>query len=463
MTLNTKIVSHVFIANKNNPLGLFKPNQFDSKVYQLFGYFNFLSGKELNVPSFGNLPVNHYKDKVIKTYIDGHQVCTTDYEKKYRAQMENFGLDYKDFHCFHGNVGFSFLFKLYREPISFKQKFTNSEAQAIFDFLDFNSNVPEILSVNRLAKELSISASDENSDFSLNGKYNSINKDSFYSIVRRKFDVSTFKYTPSNNQYIQEEEIEESSFELNSDYKEVSENIGIDLFEIQKSVNTQAKRKGGFIDFHYKDNVYKIPKLPFMIWATKYASLKFRELNYRKTEYHNETWFTVSPEDVKTDSDAAIHTDWWIGAGFPLSVYNLFCNRYSHKSFNNALSEFAMSLVSKNTLDSVVFLAGKNSEKITGNLVIYPSSLDDFNEDDIIVLSHGGVEFDSFIKKACKNKKGAVIVETGNKVSHLKIVSNEYNNLGFLYRLIMLPNAHELLCLTKKVCIDPVNEKIIPI
>jgi hypothetical protein len=457
-----------FLANKNNPLGLVKPFIKDGKVYELLGFFHLLSGKELNAPVIGNLPRTGYRSSVkwlAGTNDDGtdHEKFIPDSVRKFELQLKNFGLNIQELFTFEGGCGFTFIFKIHRQPISFKTVVTNSCKQAIWDFLNVNENVPEILTPNALAKKIANSA--ENKIQKSNSFWEQgFNKKVFKSLLHRDI-VETKGWTVEERMALidkSENDGKDTIFELNSDYKVVGKRLNLDLLEMQEKIVSQAKRKGGFVDFTYNEITYKIPKLPLMIWATKYATGKVRELVANKTVFNKETWYTVCPENLKTTDDARIHSDWWIGSGFPFEVYKLYQDKYAHQAFNKALSEFSMSLIGKNTLNDVVFLAGRDLAPVTGNVVIHPESLDTFNEDDIIVLPSGGVEFDSYIKKACKNGKGAVIVEVGNKVAHLTIVSNEYNNKGFGFRLIMLPNASELLIEAKTACVDPKNEKITP-
>lgn len=468
-----------YIADTNNPLGLLKPFGKDGKVYELLGYFHVHCGKELNSPIFGDLPKSYYGEDISKsfkladfniTYTEagGVQRHLSDNEKRMDFQLKHLGLNPNEIHYVDGNCGYTFIFTVHRKSISFKTVVTNCGRQAIWDYIHANENVPEIISKNLLAKEIAFaSKTQNNNDTFWNQK---VNKDSFENLVNRKL-IKTELFTTTEEIENRQEFLDklnnnrikpETVFELNSDYDIVGKRLELDLFQLQKDIVSQAKRKGGFVDFTYKNIIYKIPKLPLMIWATKYSVGKMRDLHSRKIKFNNETWYTVCPEDLKTADDAPIHSDWWIGSGFPFEVYNLYLNKHSHQDFNKALTEFSMALIGKNTLEDVVFLAGKDLSPVTGKVVIYPESLDSFNEDDIIVLPNGGVDFDQYIKKACKNKKGAVILEVGNKVAHLSIVSREYNSRGFEFRLIMLPNASELLIQAKTATIEPLNGKIIP-
>jgi hypothetical protein len=457
-----------FLADKKNPLGLFKPYTQNGKVYELLGYFHILSGKELNAPIFGNLTSTGYRSTV--KWISGiandgslEEKFIGDSVKKYEAQIKNFGLDLKDIYCFQGNGGVTFLFKIHRQPISFRTVVTNCGKQAIWDFINANENVPEILSENLLAKTMAESSKSNQEKKSFwNQK---INKESFAVILHQNTKttpswVNCLKRLEKEEEKVIVEEV--TFFDLNSDYEEVGQRLHLDIFEMQKKIISQAKRKGGFVDFTYENITYKIPKLPLMIWATKYSANKVRDLSYAKTEFGNDTWYAVCPESLKTTDDARIHSDWWIGSGFPFEIYNLYNDQYKHIAFNNSLGAFALGIIGKNTLEDIVVLAGKNLKSSTGNVVIYPESLESFNEDDIIVLSSGGVEFDSYIKKSCKNGKGGVILEVGNRAAHLNIVSNELNNKGFGFRLILLPNASELLIEAKTATIDTQKYKIIP-
>jgi hypothetical protein len=112
-----------------------------------------------------------------------------------------------------------------------------------------------------------------------------------------------------------------------------------------------------------------------------------------------------------------------------------------------------------NIIDFTV-IVGKELPNITGKLVINPESINDFEEDDIIVLPNSGFQFDHFSRKATKNGKGAVIVEVGNKVQHLAVVARESNRRGVDSRLILLPNAINLLSNQKTIKISTLEQQL---
>jgi hypothetical protein len=319
------------------------------------------------------------------------------------------------------------------------------------------------MSENRIAHEISI-ASSKNSTYD-EKSYEYVDKSIFSKSIDPYFhpeevkqrinrEYTLKKYAPKEIIKIQkEEEVNEPDFHHNFDYKEISIRLNIDLFKIQKRINYQALEKGGFTNFIYKSKNYEIPLLPLLAWISKGSNSNSQKI----FKINNYTWNSVSPKNIKTSNDNLFHSDWWIGAGFPINIYN---ETYKYRAFNKAITKFALEINGKSSLNDIQFLAGKGLPSISGKIVKYPSSINDFNEDDIIVLPSGGVKFDSYIKKACKNKKGAVILEIGNKVAHLTIISRELNSKDFGYRLILLPDANELLENGSIIKIDSINNKI---
>jgi len=115
-----------FISNKENPLGLFKPSGQDGKVYELLGYYHSLSGKELNSPTFGQLPNSNYtfemqtifnKSECIAVHDDqGIRKFLSKAEDRIALQLKHMGLDPNEIFCFNANAGYVILFTIHRQP-----------------------------------------------------------------------------------------------------------------------------------------------------------------------------------------------------------------------------------------------------------------------------------------------------------------------------------------------------------
>jgi hypothetical protein len=460
----------VYTANENNPLGLFRQG---NQYYQLLGFFNYNDDREFRCDMRGDLPFSRLANSLrwgfnVASIYPDDQYSNEPHENTV-VQIRHLQLDPTEVVYVHANFNICYLFQIYRSSISFNKKVAHIKEQAICDYLHHNEIIPQIMTVNRLAKEISIYSAGD-STYS-DKTHEIVDKKLFTESIDPENTYENLKYK-SHLKYIMERydpesiiarqteaEKSEISFTLMSDYAEESKRLNVDLLSLHQSIKKQAYKKGGFVVFEYKNKKYDIPLIPLIAWKLTMNSLTNKgPLN--KFKLNNDTWYTQSTVSIKTDNDNPFHTDWWIGAGFPLETYS---DTITYRAFNAALLNFSFEFVGKNTLDDIQFLAGQDLPAITGNIVKHPSSIDDFNEDDIIILPDGGVEFDSYIKKACKNNKGAVILEIGNKVAHLTIVSRELNSKGFGYRLILLPDADKLLKDGTTVKIDSINNKIVPL
>lgn len=455
-----------FNANPDNKLGLFKRQ---GKLYQIVGYFYHWDMKELLCDTFGDLPTsdlnftfklfgsNFYTENYTLSPNQLNNINVTFYES-INNQIKHLG--FKPNECFtsFSKYNIVFLSKIYTKEVSVFDEFTSSHNQALWDFMQDKDFLPLITSISRSISLFAESSLKSNKVLNQGFKKDFVDKD----IIKKCLDFSYYdkskkieidNFTKKTNEQVK---FVEPDIALNSDYLDVGKVLNVDLFKIQKEINQQAKAKGGFIDFNYKNKIYKIPKLPLIAWA-------LHDCQY-KTKYtiHNDTWYTISPEGIKTSDDNTFHSDWWIGAGFPIEIYKLSIHGYNYNQFNDALSDFAHSLVGKDTLEDVSILAGHSMPDFTGKVVIYPNSLTSFNEDDIIILPRASVDFEQYLLKACKNGKGAVIVENGNIAAHLAIVSNEFNKKEQKFRLILLPNANKLINDYSNITVSMKNHKIIP-
>ncbi len=348
----------------------------------------------------------------------------------------------------NGNGQALFIFTLYEDPISFTTTVTNSAKQALFDYVAMNNHIPQILSDYRLAQEWRNGRDLTQERSGIYVDY--IDADKLAFIFKASESRSGNNIPTKTLEQKQQEQIEreaqlkakERQITKFSDYAELTKDTGYDFMLLHKRIVAQANRQGGFVDFEYKGQTFKIPKLPLIAWAIRFNGGTF--------EYNGYKWRPLSQMDLKTSNDDVYHTDWWIGAGIPLEAYNLSGSQYSHLAFNNELANFASDIVGRNSLESFTVLAGRHLSPVSGKLVAHPESIDQVEDGDILILSHANVEFDAYLKKACKSGKGAVIVETGNQVAHLSIVSKE---LG--YRVVLLPQATQLLMGAMRVFVDP--------
>lgn len=410
------------------------------KVFRVFGFFNFFDKAEFKLYNSG--PV-HAKSIVYSYEYFGRAQDYTDIGIASRFERLRMNLDLfniKSEHillvhaCSKRLTNTIFVFVVDDTEISIFDMPTSSPHQAIRDYLESHGNIPLITSSNRLVALLGSKSlpnkkqDDDRVIFSI--EHIDINNiDMFFADVKAKSPSSKTKAiispTITNEQRMANEA---PIIKLNGYGRVIGDEA---LLDIHLRIVAQAKRIGGFVDFIYKGVTWKIPKAPLVAWCNSQ-----RELS-KRFEYEQSTWRIQSPEELKCDSDKQVHSDWWIGAGIPIEVYGLYSDYFI---FNREISSFAAEIAGQNTLENVKVLAGKKLNPIKGRVCRYPTSLDDVEEGDILILETGGVDFDAYIRKACANGKGAVILEVGNVASHLSIVANE---LG--YRVLNIPNAYALI------------------
>lgn len=358
MTNNQFKHSFLYKPNENNVLGLFRQG---NVFYQLIGFFNFMDEREYKIKNFGKLPfskfacslengfghVSRYKDD---GYFTNKNDCTI-------SQLKHFGLDTSQITFLNAYFNICYVFKVYQKPISIGIKFANSKEQAISDYFYHNLFIPQIMSENRLAIDFSNKASRK--DSSNVGCFDTVDKSLFEKSIDPQNDPEILKakrfQEMLHNKYSKKSEINttlknessEKDFTLLSDYKTFSEENNIDLFEIRNKIIKKAKLNFGFKTFTYKNINYDIPLLPLLAWC---HSLNQQSSNIFKI--HNLSWTAVSPKNIKTQNDNQFHSDWWIGAGFPINLYIDF----SYQAFNKAISNFAFNIVGKNNLNEVIFI-----------------------------------------------------------------------------------------------------------
>lgn len=409
----------------------------NSKYYKLIGFYYFNNSKEFSFPVHSGHDKTEFKKTnplVQQVHFKGYGFFTntiepkkTDYTLIQNAFISDLGLDPASLFIFDSKIC-SFFFHIYQEPLSFDTAYYTDPEKMIFDFVNQGQSIYLLKSSFRMLNELSKNIS--NSYFNNSREIDIIDKNNFNLFFFKN------KIENKNSNTIKETIIpEQLDFNLCQDYNK-------ELLELREKIISYSKNNGGLLKFSFNNKDYFIPKIPFLIWSKLIGQHYFT--GNTKFNFDNFTWNTVcTDQGIKTQEDSLIHSDWWIGAGFPIEVYHNNFNYYFE--FNKALNLFSHSYFNNFSLNSAITLAGHDLPVITGRVVLRPQSLDDFNEDDIIVLPNASVEFDPFIKKCCKNGKGAVIVEVSNKVSHLVIVSREMNQKGKQYRLLSMPNAYETL------------------
>ncbi len=406
------------------------------KYYQLAGFYYFNNSREYSFSEYSGSYKQDFKQvhpliQKIATHGYGYFCNITEpkktiYTEHHNAFISDIGLDPYTTFVFESQLC-SFLFVPYQGTLSFNTKHYTDPKKMIFDYVNQGNSIYLLKSSFRMLQELSNTicsgTSRKNKDIEI------INKENI-----NLFFFQSIKPLDSKIVYKERQLPKQESFELCENYNE-------EMNILREKIIQKAKNNGGFLKFIFENKEYLIPKIPFMIW-THLIGVHYFTGN-ETFQYDNYSWNTVCKDQgIKTYEDSLIHSDWWIGAGFPIFVYTDTHNYYH--DFNKALNNFSFE-VSKFKLNSAITLAGHDLPEITGKVVLRPQTLEDFNEDDIIVLPSAGVEFDSFIRKCCKNGKGAVIVEVHNKVSHLVIVSREMNQKGKQYRLLSMPNAYSTL------------------
>ncbi len=409
------------------------------KVFRVFGFFNVFDKAELKLYNSGPIRaksiVYHYE--LFGLAQDYTKIGRADRLERIRMNLDLFNI--KSEHVLlvssmsNLTTNTIFVFVVDDTELSIFDLPTSSPHQALRDYLESHDNIPLITSSNRLVALLGSKSkliqeqNDERIIFSAT-RIDINNIDMFFTDIKK---VKPPKKKASTEPVLTDEQrmANEAPITKLEGYDAIYNNEP--LLALHKRIVAQANRIGGFVDFNYKGTTWKIPKVPLLIWCNDPKNSALR------ISFEGATWRLQSPEELKCSQDSPIHSDWWIGAGIPIEAYGLFSESFM---FNRKLSEFAADIAGQNTLGNVKVLAGKNLPPVIGRVNRYPSSIDDIKEGDILILEHGSVEFDSYIKKACQNGKGAVIIEVGNVVSHLSIVANE---LGL--RLMQLPNARSLI------------------
>ena len=166
--------------------------------------------------------------------------------------------------------------------------------------------------------------------------------------------------------------------------------------------------------------VYKVPRAPFENWA------------FNKTNAQNlaTPWKTVCPRGIKMEEDDPYHTDFIVGAGIP------FDQVYGTTSTNVALLDASQELLEKRLKFQCFVLSGQG---VATGIVVHPSPDQKVEPGSIVVIPHGDVKYFISMVTACKDDKGAVIIETGGAVCHLVVNGRPHN-----FRIVRVKHAMKL-------------------
>lgn len=396
----------------------------NGEYYSIRGFFNHLDNDEITIKN-NYETLNNSTIQRLWHFGQFNKVNDSNIIDLYREHYQipnNHIIEYFGFHYI--------VLKKENLSIFSEIKYTLDLNKCIQDYINLNGHIPIIKSQGRYIHE-SINGKKENSYFC-----QKIDQKQF-DIVMRKYDE---KPIIEKAAYVENEETDKTIFSQKEDYYSAGKRLNIDLFELNKKIRRQAKLNGGFEKFTYNGIEYEIPKHPMKIWEIQFKNRTSIEncknkINAYLKQSNLNNWKSISPTDIKISDDCPIHSDWWIGAGFPIFSYD----RYNYKKFNKELYDFVFGR--SINLENLVFLSKGSNDKIIGDLKYYNAqndNIDDINEGDIVICPNANIDYDMCLKKV--GKSGAIIVEIGNQVAHLSIVGKE---LG--YNVIFLPNAYTIL------------------
>lgn len=444
MLIHPSISSYSNTPSGNNPKGKVC---FQGQIYSLLGYFNYLDSRET-----ATYKVSHKlkPPKISENY--EFRGCGNmsrnggmGYEETLGTQLVDLNLAHKQVLLLCSNYLPVFVFALDHETASIFEKVPCNITQSLIDYLDAHEVIPNIVSDYCLAGILAKSYRKDDRVYPNHfHQPNRIDSSNIKNVLLGPDSKTAPTYKDVHKESIEEKEArekrEENDIFFCANYDETLPHSETTFLHLHKRIVAQAHRIGGFVEFTYKGKVWKIPKVPLIAWANNAH-------NCTSTfDYNGQVWRVYSPNELKTDGDSAIHSDWWIGAGIPVKAYGLYS---AFHRFNHAISLFAFEVAGRNTLDNITTLSGKELSPVSGRCNVHPQSLNDVREGDILVLKNGGIDFELYLKKACSNGAGGVILEVGNKVTHLSIVANE---LG--YRVMLLPNVINLIGQAQMVTMD---------
>jgi len=179
-----------------------------------------------------------------------------------------------------------------------------------------------------------------------------------------------------------------------------------EIQELKKKIIAKAEKSGGFFDLvvkypKNKENVYKIPYLPFKAWALG--------------DY--DIWDAVCPSGLKMSNDNNFHSDWVVGAGIDIDLLY----GYSYKRDDCLSDAIWNKRIAMEKEFNENFIVIRGSGKVIGKIV-HPEPDEKMLGNEIIVIPN--LRSDYYIPATGSL---AIISELGGEMSHLASISNGFN------------------------------------
>ena len=182
-----------------------------------------------------------------------------------------------------------------------------------------------------------------------------------------------------------------------------------------------------------------VPRTPFVRWAIRTASL-----NVEPPE-----WDNVSPPEFKMPGDSIDHTDWLLGAGIDLDEWADKLESPRLNALDRAAWDKFYEIQEEYMTVNAARLYGSGS--YTGT-VVHAGIDQEYEQDNpVLVLPHGGVEYYNTMVFTARRNGGrvAVIVERGGENCHLVTNAREKDIM-----ILMVPGAREKLRQGERVMVD---------
>ena len=224
--------------------------------------------------------------------------------------------------------------------------------------------------------------------------------------------------SPEDKEYL----IEENFFYEELYYRNmIAEKLEIQMVEnLRQKVIKQAEQNGGFIIMKSEQGkIYRVPKNPFLIWASGHSISNLKA--------DNVNWEPVFPQGFKLRSDNPYHTDFVMGSGVqPFEAYR--------SDFSSVIYNALYSVLP----GDIIVISGKGIIKGSVHKVFNDSNIELYR-DKIISIPYAGVEFFEIAKIA-----KLVIAAEGGPASHLALNAEEYNiNLIYMEEALGLSDSIE--------------------